>query len=721
MRRLLFLLVLVSSPAAAQQPPSVTPRDTFADPGARQLLERARGFRDEADSSIVSYTAVVRSRVAAGLRAALKDRTLFREEAASRVRWSRTDRTLVQPLAFRQQTPKGVEVPESASGVAIDDLFDPTQDRIYFGLGRRDSTHHHDDDDDIWVEHPLVEGAERFYRYQSGDTLTIRLQDGRVLRSIELRTLPRERSAHTVTGSLWIDPSTGAVAQAVYRLSRPMDLERDTNIFDEDDDIERVPGLLRPFEFDLSLVVVEYSLWNFEHWMPRFMRLEGYIRAGFIRAPGALEMSYEIEDVVTETPQVLAKESAVVDSVLRDWAPIQDHRTITRRNNGRDVRVIMPHESGRLLSSEQLPPPIWENAPEFASEGELRELYDRVSRLPTTGSPDRAAPEFTWGTRGADLLRYNRVEGLSVGARGAIRLPYVDASLTGRLGFGDWHPNAELRLERSTHERLLRLEGYHALNAMDSHAGSLGIGNSVGALLLGRDDGEYFRATGARLSWLPPASARPWYELSAYAQRERGVDTETDASLQRLWNGDFRFRPALHADDADLAGATILLRPWWGTDPLAAQFGLELFLEGAAGDYEFARASATLRSAVPLSQRVRAGIELGAGTTEGDGPVQRWWLLGGPSTLRGYAGSSAVGTSFVRGRAEAARTFGWGGLTLFGDAGWAGERDAFEADDLLVSAGAGFSVLDGLVRIDIARALRVHTGWRLELYLDALL
>ena len=42
-------------------------------------------------------------------------------------------------------------------------------------------------------------------------------------------------------------------------------------------------------------------------------------------------------------------------------------------------------------------------------------------------------------------------------------------------------------------------------------------------------------------------------------------------------------------------------------------------------------------------------------------------------------------------------------------------------DPLLLSAGVGASFLDGLVRLDLARALRTPTGWRVDLYLDAAL
>jgi hypothetical protein len=37
----------------------------------------------------------------------------------------------------------------------------------------------------------------------------------------------------------------------------------------------------------------------------------------------------------------------------------------------------------------------------------------------------------------------------------------------------------------------------------------------------------------------------------------------------------------------------------------------------------------------------------------------------------------------------------------------------------LQSAGLGVSLFDGLVRFDLARALKAGSGWRATLYLDA--
>ena len=65
---------------------------------------------------------------------------------------------------------------------------------------------------------------------RSGDTITIRMQGGRTIRAIELRVTPRQTSGHLVTGSLWIDPSNGTVVQALYRLSRPLDVETEARV-----------------------------------------------------------------------------------------------------------------------------------------------------------------------------------------------------------------------------------------------------------------------------------------------------------------------------------------------------------------------------------------------------------------------------------------------------------------------------------------------------------
>ena len=142
---------------------------------------------------------------------------------------------------------------------------------------------------------------------------------------------------------------------------------------------------------------------------------------------------------------------------------------------------------------------------------------------------------------------------------------------------------------------------------------------------------------------------------------------------------------------------------------------------GSDSGLSFARAQLTLRTSFPIAERWRGALEASGGTSEGDVPAQKNFFLGGAQTLRGYAGSSAVGTSALRGRAELARTTPTVGIAFFSDAGWAGYRTDFNTAQSLLSAGVGMTILDGLVRIDLARALRVRKGFRLELHLDSVL
>jgi hypothetical protein len=82
-----------------------------------------------------------------------------------------------------------------------------------------------------------------------------------------------------------------------------------------------------------------------------------------------------------------------------------------------------------------------------------------------------------------------------------------------------------------------------------------------------------------------------------------------------------------------------------------------------------------------------------------------------------------MGSSFTRGRLEVARVFPEAvTVSVFGDVGWAGPREAFDADELLYGAGVGASLLDGLVRFDLSHGLRgPEKRFRVDLYLDALL
>jgi len=706
---------------------------------------------------VVRYTAVIKQRIAAGIRTPLKDRTLYRNESAVRAFWDRDHDALIQVLGARAQHPGRDE--EKAKGelnwmdeLTIDSPFEPGGDRLLFGLTDENETEPFDPNQgDFWIYHPLARGADSLYRFQSGDTLTLSLPDGRQLRTVQLDVLPREADVHRLSGTLWIEPDEGALVRAVYRLSRELDVVRDIPEVREEDErgeFDMVPGILKPWIFRMNLVAMDYSLWEFRVWLPRSMRVEGEVEVGVLKMPISFDLAYNIESVTLvedlaqeeasselEERHFESREEAMafLAQLLTDENGVEYKTAGSRSSGDRTSRFLIPVDESIMERSEHLPPPIWDEAPGFTSEAELKDMFEDLADLPPI--PMQGTPwNLNWGWARHDLLRYNRVEGPAIGGRfassfGSFMGP-IDFRATGFFGFADLEPKVRLELERSGVKRRVALGAYRELQATDPQGRYLGLGNSLYALLFGRDDGEYFMATGADLVWRSPEASRETFRLRAYAERQDEVYRWTDFALTRAFNPDWTFRPNVEADPAEELGTELTLRPWWGSDPTAAQVGLDLYGQAATwrtpdstATSSYGRASATLRIAFPVADPTwRVGIEAGGGTTWGDSPTQRHWYLGGASTLRGYEAGTLSGSSFARTRLEVAKVYSQAvTVSTFGDAGWAGHREHYHNDDVLYAVGLGASLLDGLIRFDLSQGLTGPKRFRIDLYLDAIL
>ncbi len=792
---LLPLLGALVVPASGQEPdaePVQFADDAFVDPAARAIFEAAHANWKSVEQSVLRYQAVIRQRMAARIRAPLKDRVLYRDETAVRAFWDHEYDAVVQVLGAKSQYPGHATARsegdlEWLDDLAFDEPFDPGDDRLMLGWSDPDEQ----PDDDFRVEHPLAEGADSLYRYASGDTLTLSLPDGRRLRTVQLDVLPREADAQRIVGTLWIEPESGALVRAVYRLSREFDAIRDLEDLREEEEegsFRYVPGLLKPWTFDLSMIAIDYSLWNFEVWLPLYMRMEGLARAGILKFPITFDVSYEMESVTTRQ-DIERLEAARREAARTEVAPPEPDETaqlverhfetrdeamafvaeLLSREGGveyesaeeddfaaeRDAFFIAPRERSLVATSPELPPPIWEEAAGFPSDERIGDYVESLAGLPEPDVP--GVPwSLDWGWGRPGLLRYNRVEGLAGGLNfeTAVYGSYT-LGATAFLGLSDLDPRARFDIARETSRRRMKLGVYRELAFANPRAGSLGFGNSLNALFLGRDEGEYYQALGADLSWLPPADARQSFEVRAYAERQSALERNAGFALFHVLADDWDFRPNLAADEGDELGAEVRLSPWRGSDPFLTQIGVELYGHAArlwpagAGDpATYGRASATLRAAVPLvPRRWRLGLELAGGTTFGEATAQRAWFLGGTRTLRGHAPSVLWGPSFARGRVEVARTSDFGAWSIFTDAGWAshvggyyssgaggdvvypdGSADGPGTDrtpmdgSLLWGAGVGGSLLDGLIRADVSYGLNgpARRFW-IAFYLDSLL
>ena len=155
---------------------------------------------------------------------------------------------------------------------------------------------------------------------------------------------------------------------------------------------------------------------------------------------------------------------------------------------------------------------------------------------------------------------------------------------------------------------------FHELASVDERARHLGVGNSLMAIFFGRDDGDYYRRSGASLEWTPPAAGRASFRVRAYGEYHQPAASETDFALFRLLNGSFAFRPNLVATEGWEYGGLIELSPWWGSDPFLTQGGLELTVQGGR------RVARALLGLEPIEPQLAVRPEI-TGLVE-NGPVE---------------------------------------------------------------------------------------------------
>lgn len=734
---------LVPVPGAAQ---SRFVPGAFEDAVARELYTRAYDRWHALDTAVAGYTALIRQRVAGTLRTPLRDRLLYSNEHAVRTWWRRGARPVVLALGNRTRHPGrdfllGRGEADRLDAMPYAEPFSPGDDHLFFGWNREDDVGP-PGSDGREVMHPLAEGADLVYSFRSGDTITVSLPSGRVIRAVALQFTPLLADAFRLTGTLWIDPPSGTLVRAVYRPSAALDLVRDVDDAEGPPDavMRLMPGVFKPMTLRLNSVFVDYGLWEFEHWLPYRAGWEVLATAGVLKGRILVDVSYEIESVTgaREDPAAAApltedQDRAYVAAILAaegaGYELMDSGRSVAR---GKTSRFIVPKDLSLLEASSHLPRPIWEDTEGFASAEELRNYIGSLADVPLASySSTPWAFRYGWGSPG--MIRYNRVEGLAAGLEfdAVVGGPYT-LRTAGFFGLADGKAKLRAGLERSTEARRLVLGGFHELRAADPR--HLGFGNSATAFFGGRDEGEYFRATGVDLTWMPPRGEREWFRARAYHERHAAAESRAAFALFQAFDDEWRFRTNLMADEADETGAEFAGTWWWGEEPDRTQAGVEWYgqvarsrpVEGAAAAANFFRGSAVARARIPFAgddwTGWRLGLEAGGGATWGDAPAQRAWFLGSASTLRGYDPSVMRGPSFVRGRVEVAKVFEGMGGSVFYDVGWAGERAAFDGGDVLSAAGLGITVLDGLIRVDVANGLRgPEKRFRFYLYADAIL
>ena len=720
----MIVAFLVTAVLALQAPAGDS--SAYLDAAARRLVAAARTRRETIDRSITAYRTRMRERIGVGVRALRRDRMLFRRELALRIDWRRDSVAQIDVLGARQSVPAAVpkrEVPEDLKEDAGDYAFDPADDRLTIGFGNtrhdstQDSTSRHRD---VEFRHPLAPGSEADYRFATGDSSVIVFADGRTIKLRELRIIPRRLDFRLMSGAFWIDEASHAVVRALIRPARPFDFEQDVS----DEDNKDIPGFVKPIRIEVRYITIDYGLWTGRWWLPRLVAMDAVATAGsFLQMPVRYERIYDEYEVTGDTalpravrpPPPTAAEDSIARAACHAREDVEKISCQCRNGHCLAFRVSIPTDSAALISSAVLPPPFGSANDTLISEGEMQELTRGLGQLPAAPWQFHARPP-RWG-----LARYNRVEGLALGARGDVDLGRLQLDGAARIATSDGEADVVAGVVRETGTKRFRLAGYRRLAGVDPTANSLSLGNSLGALLLGRDDGDYFRATGGELTIAPPVTLPQLFTIRFYAERQRGALKRTDFSLPHAVHDVHVFRPNITADSADQLGASLTLRTQRGIDPERPQWAADVTIDGSVGTYRFGRVSSSLWVSTPLGSQLAGAVELAGGVADGRLPVQSYWYLGGPGTVRGYGGNASRGDAFWRARLELANRWPAARVVLFADVGRAGPREQLSLAKPLAGVGVGASFIDGLIRLDLTRAVRTPTGWRLDFYTDAAL
>jgi hypothetical protein len=495
----------------------------------------------------------------------------------------------------------------------------------------------------------------------------------------------------------------------------------------------------------VSAIGVEYGLYQGRFWLPRVQVMEGGANVSFVRAPFKLEQKFEYANVNSGDPLPPINRDSIRDrnrgtgvqvdvsvggssrdssraarraARRRGACNSAGNRIYVRTSDGNPdpVYTSIPCDSVKLASSPDLPGSIYDKGEETFSAPEMDDLVQQALSM---GAQADFAPQpivTQWMNP-----RYNRIEGLSFGGQ-ADQVLGAGYSLhaNARIGVADREPNAELTASRGDLRRTYSVTAYNRLVSASDWGNPLTLGSSISAFLFGRDEGFYYRASGLDLSSVPEVGVGGAFIWSLFAEQERTATQRTSFSVARSVHGS-QFEPNFIAERGIYLGARTRYMGTLGLDPQGFRLFTDFRMEGARGDSStYGRAAVDFTMSHGIGEAGAFALTAGAGTSVGDVTPQRMWFLGGAHTVRGQRPGIAVGNAFWLARAELARGMGAVRPVIFSDFGWAGDRTNWKSIGLPLSgAGAGISIMDGLVRFDVARGINPERAWRVDTYIEA--
>jgi hypothetical protein len=718
---LLALGVILSAPAQGADS-----QRAFASAPTEALVRHAMARHAAADTTVQDYRATFRTRLtfALGRRRWARIPPMAVEEQTGVIRWQRPNDLQIE-LGGRRSVARNPDM--KVRSVFDSPWFVPRALDDSVRLAGADFP-------EQAALHPLASDGPEWYRYELNDSLAVRTADGRAVHLYRVTVTPRRAGVGLVLGYLLIDGATGDVVRFSFRFVGTEMWVKPDGATPEDSSDARTANkwISRLLSLNADL---EYSLQDQTHWMPYRQVISGSAEIPFVSdavVPFSFTTTfddYEIDSghpIVFRLPPVHSKaeadslEGARWDSLRaerrRRGQQEGDPDTLEWRKRSRDVPGVWgngghyevhipPLDSldhfGAWPDSLQLDATADDDRSQRDLMAELAGLAEHLPDSLTGRRPTMFAVEQI-----ADIMRYNRVQGLSLGfgyRTPFFSVPFTTAFGSARFGLSDTRLYARGAIVRDAPSGRWTFAGYRDLATTDPFLRPKAVGNSINALFTTHDDADYLLAQGGSLTYEASLGIGLDLTLAGRVEDHASVRTEATSALNNIYS-DGVFAPNPPVATGTFGGATLRLDG--RTDLARWTLGADL-LAGAPG--QTAKLFGEWRQRVG---RGRSGLSLTAraGMATDDPLPQSRFRLGGQATVRGFPYGAIEGQGFWSLQADLALNKGEVHPVLFADAGQAGPRRGFFDRQVLTGAGVGVSFFGGIMRLDLSVPIQPSGG-----------
>jgi hypothetical protein len=720
--------VLLAAILAGAARPAFSQTSPYADAATAALVNRARQRHLHQDSLVRDYRALVRTRfdASAGKSRFARMMPLIAHESVARVTWRAPNDLKVEMLGARTKSQLSRFLPGDAEA-KDENVRVSFGDRPWFVPRALGDSVRLLGVPETAALHPLAPGAEAYYNYAIVDSVTMYLPN-HTLRAIAIRVRPRRVGPSLVAGDMWVDAETADVVRLMvtflgeYLWDAPDSDATAKDSADARNDSRRAQEILT-VQADL-----EYSLLEDRYWMPYRQVLDITAEVNFlIRLAAPFRVITTFSDYRVNEDMPIAFE-VPIDSL--------NGRRTSRRycpRCGEDERERRADDVGYLRTGtwsggrwEMVVPPAdslfaypWTDTlrleEDDATAEHIRQSVAELARIHENLPADllmRRPFGVAWGDV-ADLVRFNRVQGASVGLGVKLRprLPFTTVFLSGRYGFSDQRVTGSALLRRDAPGGLLEVRGFRDVVEAEPWTQGQGIGNAMNALFAAHDDADYYLATGGAVAFTPFGGSFANVDFRIGVEHHGSMDAEATSGLNDVLGGSGLFPPNPSVAGGNYVRASI--RPTAHVGWSTITFGVE----GLASD-SLIGGRGWVTAQVPFRVVRHTGtLTLRTGYAVGDSIPQLQFRAGGPWTVRGYDYGVRRGAGAWSAQLDLALLQRWiWAPVVFADVG-----DVYRAGpfDPLVGLGGGVSFLGGLIRFNGSWGVNPETGFRFDLLFRA--